>query len=123
MTIIHLNSKKVNIMLNKRNHSNKIVNGNYRKIWYNNICTKSQATKNEGCDNLKHYSITVTELYDDKLKQLAIYGIEYSNGERTLVIEDITTDYERLKRLINLCNELELEVSQLNDVVEDFLSE
>lgn len=110
-------------MLNKRNHSNKIVNGNYRKIWYNNICTKSQTTKNESCDNLKHYSITVTELYDNELKKLAIYGIEYSNGERTLVIEDITTDYGRLKRLIDLCNELELEVSQLNDVIEDFLSE
>ncbi len=79
--------------------------------------------KNESCDNLKHYSITVTELYDDELKQLTIYGIEYSNGERKLVITDITEDYKRLKRLVDLCNELELEVSQLNDVVEDFLSE
>lgn len=74
---------------------------------------------------MKHYSITVTELYDDELKQLTIYGIEYSNGERKLVITDITEDYKRLKRLVDLCNELELEleVSQLNDVVEDFLSE
>ena len=69
---------------------------------------------------MKHYSITVTELYDDELKQLTIYGIEYSNGERKLVITDITEDYKRLKRLVDLCNELELEVSQLNDVVEDF---
>lgn len=72
---------------------------------------------------MKHYSITVTELYDDELKQLTIYGIEYSNGERKLMITDITADYGRLKRLVDLCNELELEVSQLNDVVEDFLSE
>lgn len=74
---------------------------------------------------MKHYSITITELYDNELKQLTIYGIEYSNGERKLVITDITEDYKRLKRLVDLCNELELEleVSQLNDVVEDFLSE
>lgn len=72
---------------------------------------------------MKHYSITVTELYDNELKQLTIYGIEYSNGERKLVITDIIEDYKRLKRLVDLCNELELEVSQLNDVVEDFLSE
>lgn len=72
---------------------------------------------------MKHYSITITELYDDELKQLTTYGIEYSNGERKLEITDITEDYKRLKRLVDLCNELELEVSQLNDVVEDFLSE
>lgn len=110
-------------MLNKRNYGNKIVNGNYRKIWYNSICVKGMKIKNESCGNLKYYSITVTELHDDELKQLTIYGIEYSNGERKLAIIDVTTDYERLKRLVDLCNELELEVSQLNDVVEDFLSE
>ncbi|MCI5656308.1 MAG: DUF6514 family protein [Candidatus Pseudoruminococcus sp.] len=72
---------------------------------------------------MKYYSITVTELYDDELKQLTTYGIEYNNGERKFTIADISTDYGQLKQLVDLCNELELEVSQLNDVVEDFLSE
>lgn len=72
---------------------------------------------------MKHYSITVTELCDDQFRQLSIYGIEYSDNEKTLAVTDITTDYERLKRLVDLCNELELEVSQFNDVIEDFLSE
>lgn len=72
---------------------------------------------------MKHYSITVAELYDNELKQLTIYGIEYNDGSRKLTIADITTDYKRLRRLVDFCNELELEVSQLNDVVEDFLCE
>lgn len=79
--------------------------------------------KNESCDNLIYYSITVTECYDHNPQQSTIYGIKYSDGHKTFTINDITTDYERLERLVNLCNELELEVSQLNDVVEDFLSE
>lgn len=72
---------------------------------------------------MKRYSITVAELYDNELKQSTIYGIEYNDGSRKLTIADITTDYKRLRRLVDLCNELELEVSQLNDVVEDFLCE
>lgn len=72
---------------------------------------------------MKHYSITVAELYDNELKQLTIYGIEYNDGSRKLTIADITTDYKRLRRLVDFCNELELEVSQFNDVVEDFLCE
>lgn len=79
--------------------------------------------KNESCDNLIYYSITVTECYNHEIQKSTIYGIEYSNGNETFTIRDITTDYERLKKLVNLCNELGLEVSQLNDVIEDFLSE
>ncbi len=47
------------------------------------------------------------------------YGISCPYRE----MEDITTDYYRLFRLVKLCNELELDPIHLDDVVEDFLSE
>ena len=72
---------------------------------------------------MRYYSITVTEYFNHAFQQSTIYGIEYNNGDSTVIVNDITTDYERLKRLVDLCNELGLEVSQLNDIVEDFLSE
>ncbi len=45
------------------------------------------------------------------------YGISCPCRE----IEDITTDYYRLARLVKLCNELQLDPVHLDDVVEDFL--
>lgn len=57
------------------------------------------------------------------------YGIvAYSNadqdGSKTIVasVRDITSDKDRLSKLVNDCNDLELSTVHLNDVVEDFLS-
>ena len=58
------------------------------------------------------------------------YGIvAYSNAEQegttTIVasIRDITSDKNRLKRLVDDCNRLKLSTVHLYDVVEDFLSD
>ena len=58
------------------------------------------------------------------------YGIvAYSNTEQegtaTIVasIRDITSDKNRLKKLVDDCNRLELSTVHLHDVVEDFLSD
>ena len=57
------------------------------------------------------------------------YGIvAYSNadqdGSKTIVasVRDIASDKDRLSKLVNDCNDLELSTVHLNDVVEDFLS-
>ena len=56
------------------------------------------------------------------------YGIvAYSNadrdGSKTIVasVRDVTSDKAGLSRLVNDCNNLELSIVHLNDVVEDFL--
>ena len=58
------------------------------------------------------------------------YGIvAYSNAEQegtaTIVasIRDITSDKNRLKRLVDDCNRLKLSTVHLYDVVEDFISD
>ena len=56
------------------------------------------------------------------------YGIvAYSNadrdGSKTIVasVRDVTSDKAGLSRMVNDCNNLELSIVHLNDVVEDFL--
>lgn len=58
------------------------------------------------------------------------YGIvAYSNAEQygtaTIVasVHDITSDKQRLRRLVDDCNRLKLSTMHLHDVVEDFLSD
>ncbi len=47
------------------------------------------------------------------------------DGTATIIasVHDITDDKERLSKLVDDCNELELSIAHLNDVVEDFISE
>lgn len=70
-----------------------------------------------------YYSIIVSECCENKSEESIIYGIEYNDNESHVIVDDITVDYARLNKLVSLCNELDLDVSQINDVVEDFLSE
>ncbi len=58
------------------------------------------------------------------------YGIvAYANAEQTgtativASVRDITSDKNRLKKLVDDCNRLELSTVHLLDVVEDFLSD
>lgn len=69
-----------------------------------------------------YYSIITSE-YCDSSGEQKVYGIEFNDDIKHMVVSDITTDYERLKNLVDLCNELELDVLQINEVIEDFLSE
>ena len=58
------------------------------------------------------------------------YGIvAYANAKQddtaTIVasVRDITSDKQRLRKLVDNCNRLELSTVHLHDVVEDFLSD
>lgn len=56
---------------------------------------------------------------------IAAYADANETGTATIVacIHDITTNKERLSQLVNDCNRLQLCVTHLPDVVEDFLSD
>ena len=51
------------------------------------------------------------------------YGINCrEDGKVVSSIDDISTDRDSIKKLANLCNDLELDPSQLEEVAEDFVS-
>lgn len=56
---------------------------------------------------------------------IVAYANAEQNGTTTIVtsIRDITSDKNRLKKLVDDCNRLELSTVHLPDVVEDFLSD
>ena len=74
---------------------------------------------------MEHKYIVVENNYQGIVSSIS-YGIAYveCNENATIVIEtisDITSDKESIEKLVNLCNELQLSVIQLQDVVEDYL--
>lgn len=51
------------------------------------------------------------------------YGIDvYRRGYKLYEVKDITVDREKLENLIRLCNQEQLSLLHLRDVVEDFLT-
>ena len=56
---------------------------------------------------------------------IAAYSSPEHCGTATIVasVHDITSDKERLSRLVDDCNQLELSTLHLHDIVEDFLSD
>jgi hypothetical protein len=73
------------------------------------------------------YGIT-EEIYTLSSDSRTSYGIAaYSNADTdktaTIVaaVHDITNDKQKLLELVQLCNKLQLSVTHLGDVVEDFL--
>ena len=78
---------------------------------------------------MKNITYSVSEeryTFGDEMR--TSYGIvAYSNadqdGSKTIVasVRDVTSDKAGLSQLVNDCNNLELSIVHLNDVVEDFL--
>lgn len=70
------------------------------------------------------YTLFTEELDSPDEGKYIAYGIEVSNGrgERLKTVRDITCDRSALEELVKLCNELDLALCHLDDVVEDFLS-
>lgn len=54
---------------------------------------------------------------------IAAYSSAEADGTATVIasVHDITNDKEKLSKLVDTCNRLELSVIHLYDVVEDFL--
>lgn len=63
-----------------------------------------------------------------KTKFIVVYGIacvKEVQGMKEIIsrVPDVTADYEKIKRLVNICNECELDPEHLYDIVEDSLIE
>ena len=69
------------------------------------------------------YHVTEDLMFKEEIGEYLSYGIELRNGETIVdIIRDIDTDGESVRRLCELCNELELSALHFRDVVEDYLA-
>ena len=50
------------------------------------------------------------------------YGVTGTDNRTTVTYADVTDKKDELERLVLLCNELSLDLCQLEDVLEDFLA-
>lgn len=52
------------------------------------------------------------------------YGIDvFSRGKLVKSIDRITNNYNDIILLVNMCNELEIELCHIDDIVEDYLTD
>lgn len=70
------------------------------------------------------YTVFSEEIDSPSLGRYRTCSIAVTDAEGLLVrtVHDITPDREALEALAALCNELELSLCHLDDVIEDFLS-
>lgn len=63
-------------------------------------------------------------IYDEDANKYTVYGIEAvdSKGKVLLSFSDIFFDKQKAEHFVNLCNENDLELIHLADVVEDALA-
>lgn len=70
----------------------------------------------------------VYEIFDEKIttedsKSMTSYGIRaVCDGDCVASVSDISTDANILNKMVQRCNTLKLAPEQLNEVVEDFLT-
>lgn len=74
---------------------------------------------------MEHKYIMVENKYYDGTSKIS-FGIAYAeiyDNETTVIktISDITCDKQAIEKLIHLCNDLDLSIIHIEDVVEDFL--
>ena len=75
------------------------------------------------------YGIAKNEYFLNENSRVTYGIVAYDNadidGSATIIssIPDITSDKEKIRKLVQSCNRLELSVINLSEVVEDFLGE
>ena len=69
------------------------------------------------------YSVFEEKLESEEGIQYKAYGIRVRGYEgKDIVISDVTDDREALESLVRLCNDGDLDIIHIYDVVEDFLA-
>lgn len=73
------------------------------------------------------YRVVEENRYSFELGHYTTYGILVTceNGGETKerLVSDVSTDQAALQKLVDLCNEGQLDICHLDDVIEDFLNE
>ena len=63
-------------------------------------------------------------LTSDELGTYVTYSVSVRTVEEEVAfVRDVSTDYEEIRQLTELCTDKELDPGQINDVIEDFLAD
>lgn len=78
----------------------------------------------EVCQSEKYlYKVKSEMIRTEEGGEYLSYGISVSLGDTEIItVSDVTTDSSALEGLAELCNEEELDVIHLEDVIQDFLA-
>ena len=68
------------------------------------------------------YSLVVSKVNIDDYGETTTYGIQSTNLENNIVIKDISTIIDKVKNLIDLCNNLDVSPTILEDILDDYIS-
>ena len=63
------------------------------------------------------------ELTETPSEEGYLYGVRWIAGNRSICYDAITDDKDELQQLVLLCNRLQLDTNQLEDVLDDFLTD
>ena len=66
---------------------------------------------------------TMYELTETPSVEGNLYGVVWKDDDQTLCYNAITDNKEELQALVLLCNQLQLDKCQLEDVLDDFLTD
>ncbi len=77
------------------------------------------------CKKPRYRYVPVQEtLTSDELGTYVTYSISVQTvSEEIAFVRDVSTDYQEIRQLTELCTDKELDPDHLNDVIEDFLAD
>ena len=66
------------------------------------------------------YQIFKSQILTEDAKLISSYGIQTINLQNNIFIKDVTTQFNKIEKFINLCNQHDASILILNDLIEDF---
>lgn len=66
------------------------------------------------------YKIFKSQILTEDAKLITSYGIQTINLQNNIFIKDVTTQFNKIEKFINLCNKHDASILILNDLIEDF---
>lgn len=66
------------------------------------------------------YKIFKSQIFTEDAKLIKSYGIQTTNLINNIVIKNVTTQLDKIEEFINLCNQHDVSILIVNDLIEDF---
>lgn len=67
------------------------------------------------------YSLVKSEVYIEDHGIVTTYGIKTDNLENNIIIKDISTSITKVNNLIKLCNDNNVSLIHLEDIIDDYI--
>lgn len=72
--------------------------------------------------NTTKYYLTESTVYVEDYGDITTYGVKADDGINKVIIKDISTILEDVKEFVKICNNNDVPLLVLEDVLEDYIS-